>query len=379
MWANWPCTAIRRKVHLRPLSATFRPPTREQAVFALSRPLATGRSGLPSRTRSAAQLAAPVTLLVLAFAAAARAGVECPEPMIQAGAVRSGTPLGHAFRLLNRGSRAVEITEVRPSCGCLVPHLEPRRIEPGAEAVLHVAVNTLTQAAGAHTWQVRVRYQEDGRPGELTVVLGARVVSEIAVEPPAMVLTTEGPFAHEVVLTDRRPQPLTITSVQLATAQLHARAGEPYTDGAGRRACAIRVEVGADCPEGRHEDVLRIFTNDPTYRELDVPVTVVKRSVHAVRALPEAVELSAPAGEPLPSRIVLLSSADGRPVVVEGVEADNPAIECRFAAGPGPRATLEVRVKRAQVPGDGLRGAIRIRLSRPAPQTVVVPVSCTVR
>jgi hypothetical protein len=318
-------------------------------------------------------------LLVLALAAAVHAGVECPEPMVQAGAVRSGTPLSHVFRLVNRGPHAVEFTDVRPSCGCLVPSLRPRRLEPGAEAVLHVAVNTLTQAAGAHTWQVRVFYQEGGRPGELAVVLGARVVSEIAVEPPAMVLTTEGALAHEVVLTDRRPQPLAITSVQLQTPQLHARAGEPYTDGAGRRACAIRVEVGADCPEGRHEDVLRILTNDPIYSELDVPVTVVKRSPHAVRALPDAVELSAPAGQPLPSRIVLLSSADGRPVVVEGVEPDNPAIECRWAAGPGPRATLKVHVDRTHVSADGLHGAVRIRLSQPVPQTLVVPVTCTLR
>jgi hypothetical protein len=211
------------------------------------------------------------------------------------------------------------------------------------------------------------------------VVLGARVVSEIAVEPPALVLTTDGALAHEVVLTDRRPRPLTVTAVQLATAQVHARPGEPYTDGAGRRACAIRVEVGADCPEGRHEDVLRILTDDPTYRELDVPVTVVKRSPHAVRAQPETVELSAPAGQPLPSRIVLMSSADGRAVVVEGVEADNPAIECRWAAGPGPRATLKVRVDHTRVAGDGLRSAVRVRLNQPVPQTIVVPVSCTLR
>jgi hypothetical protein len=318
-------------------------------------------------------------LLVLALAATARAGLECPEPMAQAGAVRSGTPLTHAFRLVNRGPHAVTITEVRPSCGCLAPRLEPRRLEPGAEAVLYVAINTLTQAAGAHTWQVRVRYQEDDRAGELTVVLGARIVSEIAVEPPALLMTTEGALAHDLVLTDRRPRPLTISSVQLATPQLHARAGAPYADAAGRRACAIHVEVAADCPEGRHEEVLRILTDDPTYPELDVPVTVVKHAAHAVRALPESVELSAPAGQPLPSRIVLLSRADGGEVVVEGVETDDPAIECRWAAGPGPRATLKVRVDRARLSGGVLHSAVRIRLRQPAPQTLVVPVTCTLR
>jgi hypothetical protein len=318
-------------------------------------------------------------LFVLLLASAARAGLECPEPMAQAGAVRSGTPLTHTFRLVNRGPHTIEITDVRPSCGCLAPRLEVRRLEPSAEAALHVAVNTLTQAAGAHTWPVRILYQEDGRPGELAVVLGARIVSEIAVEPPALTLTTEGALGHEVVLTDRRPRPLTITSVQLTNAHLRAGAGEPFTDGAGRRACAVRVEVPADCPEGRHDDVLRILTDDPTYPELDVPVTVVKRSPRSVRALPEAVEMSAPPGQPLPSRIVLLSSGDGQAVVVDRVETDDPAIECRWAPGPGPRATLKVRVDRTRVADNGLRGVVRVHLLQPSPQTVAVPVTCVPR
>ncbi len=318
----------------------------------------------------------PLSVLCgLLLASAARAGLECPEPMVQAGAVRSGTPLTHAFRLVNRGPHPTEITDVRPSCGCLAPRLERRRLEPGGESTLHVAVNTLTQAAGAHTWPVRILYQEEGQGGELAVVLGARIVSEIAVEPPALTLTTEGAIAHEVILTDRRPRPLKITSVQLTDAHLRAAAGNAFTESAGRRACAVRVEVPADFPEGRHDDVLRILTDDPTYPELDVPVTVVKRSPRSVRALPEAVELSAPPGQPLPSRIVLLASADGQAVVVDRVEADDPAIECRWASGPGSRATLKVRVDRARIAGNSLHGAVRVHLLQPSPQALVVPVT----
>jgi hypothetical protein len=318
-------------------------------------------------------------LLVLILGTAVRAGVECAEPMFQAGTVRSGTPLTHTFRLINRGPHAIEIKEVRPSCGCLAPRLEPRRLEAGGEGELTVAVNTLTQAAGAHTWQVRIQYQEDGRPGELTVVLGAHVVSEIVVEPPALTLTTEGALSHTVLLVDRRPHPLTVTAAQLTSAHLRAAVGEMSVDRAGRRVCAIRVEVPAECPEGRRDDVLRILTDDPTYPELDVPVTVVKRAPRSVRALPDAVELSAAAGQPLLSRIVLLSSADGQAVVVERVEADDRAIECRWAAGPGPRVTLKIGADRARLAGGNLHSAVRIHLVGPEPQTLVVPVSCTIR
>jgi hypothetical protein len=66
-------------------------------------------------------------------------------------------------------------------------------------------------------------------------------------------------------------------------------------------------------------------------------------------------------------------------VKVERVEADDPAIECRWAAGPGPRATLKVRVDSSRIAGGTLHSAVRVHLGGPTPQTLVVPVSCTVR
>jgi hypothetical protein len=331
---------------------------------------------MPAASRPLSVLA----LLGLALGAGpARAGLECPEPVAQAGEVRSGTPLAHRFRLVNRGPHAVEITEVHPSCGCLAPRLERRRLAPGEEGALLVEINTLTQAAGTHSWQVRLGYDEEGKAGELALVLGARVVSEVAVTPPAVLLFTDSALAHEITVSDRRPRPLAVTAVEVSSPSLRARLGEARRDGAGRRVQAVQVEVPADCPAGRHEEVLRIFTDDATYPVLEVPVTVVKRPSQQVRAAPEAVELAGPAGQALPSRIVLLSAGDDRPVLVERVVADDPAIECHWAPGPGPRATLKIRVDRSRVAGGAVRGTVRVDLAGPAPQMLLIPVTCTLR
>jgi hypothetical protein len=273
----------------------------------------------------------------------------------------------------------IDVTELRPSCGCMAPRLEQRHLGPGEEAALRVEVNTLSQAAGPHTWQVRVAYQGEGQPGELTVALAGRIVSEVAVEPPALILTTETVLAHEVVVADRRERPLEVLGAHTTLPGMKVALGDPHRDADGRWARAVRLEVLADCPEGRHEGVLHIATDDKTYPQFDVPVTVVKHAAGRVRASPEAVEVSGPASQPLPAQIVLLSSSDGREVRVERVEADDPAVECRWAAGPGARATLKVRVDAAKVAGGALRTAVHVHLAGPTPLTVEIPVVCTLR
>jgi hypothetical protein len=341
---------------------------------------------MPAATRPALGLC----VLGLALSAApAWAGLECPEPTVRAGEVRSGTPLACDFRLINRGAQPIEITDVRATCGCLKPQLDRRQVPPGGAAVVHVEVNTLTQAAGSHTWMIRVAYTEAGRPGEVDLVLGAKVLSEIAVQPPLLTLflqagaATAGDSAaaaaigHTITVTDSRPRPLAITSVQPSSPYLRVRVGEPRRDPAGHWARALQVEVAADCPPGRHDAVLRILAEDATYPELNVPVTIVQHSATEVRAAPEAVSLSGPAGQPLPSRIVLLSAPGDQEVAVEHIECDHPAVQCRWAPGPGRRATLKVQVDAARVPGDMLRTEVRVHLTRPSLQAITIPITCT--
>jgi hypothetical protein len=326
----------------------------------------------------------PRSLLALSLfgllpSAAARADLDCAAATVQLGEVRSGVPLSHRFTLVNHGPDAVLVTDVRPSCGCLAPKLDRRSFQPGESGTLLLEVNTLTQPAGLNTWRTTVTYQSGGTDHELALYLCARVVTEITVEPPALAVYTDAAIGHEITVIDRRTEPLLIRSVQASSPYVRTRLGEMRRDGEGRWARPIQVEVLADCPEGRHEESLYIHTSDPTYPELKVPFTVVKRARRQVSATPSAVVLSQSGGGPLPARIVLLGTADEQEVRVEKVEADDPAITCQWAAGPGPRATLKIRIDRARISGDTLNSTVHVRLSRPAPQTLTIPVSCSLR
>ena len=85
---------------------------------------------------------------------------------------------------------------------------------------------------------------------------------------------------------------------------------EPSRDADGHWTWRVKLEVASDLPEGRHAEIIDFFTDDPMYTHLRVPVTVVKRSRQRVTATPETVTLTIPAGQPVPSRLLLVRDAD---------------------------------------------------------------------
>jgi hypothetical protein len=168
---------------------------------------------------------------------------------------------------------------------------------------------------------------------------------------------------------------LRVVRVETNSAHVRARLEPPHQDDAGRLAQVVRLEVLPNHPEGRYEVTLALFTNDPDYRELRVPFTVVKRGVARVTAAPAAVEVPAVASGPPPARLVQLRAAGDEEVVVDRVEADDPAIVCVWAKGPESRATLKVRLDPARLDPVGVHGIVRVYLRRPVEETIIIPVS----
>ncbi len=325
----------------------------------------------------------PFALVATAFLAlsapAARADLSFANPTADVGEVRSGAPLKQRFAFVNQGPGTVTITDLRTGCGCVRPKLEQRVYAPGDEGAVELEVHTLSQPAGEHAWPLQVAYRIGGEAREAELVVKGRVVTEVTVQPAALTILTGGAAAHELTLTDLRDRPLSVTGVQTSSPHLKGEVKQTAADGAGHRAVTITLSLGADCPDGRHEETVTILTDDAAYRELTVPVTVVKRPRQKVSAAPAAVALAAAPGQAVPSRIVLLRPEGAGPFVVERVEADDAAVTCTWARGPGDCATLRVGIDRAKLPADGLRSAIHVHISDPKNETITVPVTCAVR
>jgi len=316
--------------------------------------------------------------LVCLAGSEARADLNFAATRTDLGEICSGAKLAHSFRFVNTGPDAVEILEVRPGCGCLRPSLERRVYQAGETGVIPLEVHARGQSAGPHSWRLQLRYRAGSAEREATLEVAARVVTEVTLQPAALTLFADGPLTQEIVLTDLRPQPLTVTALTVSSPHLRARLAEQYRDGLGHWIRKIVLDVAGDCPEGRHTDSLIIYTDDPDYRDLQLPITLVKRPRQRLTATPERVTFSLTSGEMAASRCVRLADRQGEKVIVQDVTADAVGIRCRWAPGPENCATVRIEVERERLAARDVEGAVRVRLSGPVAQTLLIPVRCTV-
>ena len=219
----------------------------------------------------------PLVLAIL-HVQSAYADLHFPQVTADLGQVRGATMLAHRFTFTNSGPDAVEIIETRPTCGCSTSSLEKRSYQPGESGTLVLEINTLSQPAGNNTWGVHVHYRVGEQMRETLLCVTGHVIKDVTVQPAAMTVQTDAALAHEIVITDIRPRPLSITAVDTTCSWLKAQPLAVGHDASGHWLGKVRVAIAADCPEGRHNERVDIFTDDPDYRDLRIPVTIVKRA-----------------------------------------------------------------------------------------------------
>jgi hypothetical protein len=305
----------------------------------------------------------------------ALAGLEFREVTADAHTVLSGQLLVHRFQFKNNDG-FTDIVGVRTSCGCLEARPGKDRYAPGETGAIELTINTLGQSPGPHRWVVRVTERGQTGDKETALELTGEVRAEVSVQPASLDIYTQGQANHELILTDTRPRPLTVTRVLATSGSLDASFA-PIDAPAG--SWRIQVSLRDGLPQGRHHETLIIVTNDDLYRELRVPITVVKQALRRVTALPSTLTIAAGRAQPLPSSIVILRDALEKPVRIDSIAADSQALTCRWANGPGNQVTVRVVVDKSRFEGDSLDSQITIKLAGPLSELIVVPVHCAIR
>jgi Protein of unknown function (DUF1573) len=311
--------------------------------------------------------------------ASARADLRFTEPAAHAGIVYAGVPLVHEFLFVSQGPEAVAILEAHASCGCAQPRLSKDNFGANEKGSVTLEVNTLSQAPGPHTWTVTLKYRVGNFAREVELQLHARLITEVTVQPAALIVFADRIAQHDVLLTDCRDEPLEILDVHASSAKLLPRIGESTRDAQGHTIRKISLAVADDYPDRRHDEILAIYTDDPRYREIRVPVTVLKHAQQRFAATPSQVELVAPVGQPFPSRILMIRDNQGQEVHIDRILSTDPAVSCRWAPGPGAMATVRVHADRSLLAGQKFGAAIQIQIDHPVHETLVIPVTGTVR
>jgi hypothetical protein len=176
---------------------------------------------------------------------------------------------------------------------------------------------------------------------------------------------------------DRRVKTLTVTGARVGLKDVKLEV-KPAADADGKRSQRIELTVTDACPPGQYADEVCIDTDDPDYKELRIPLRVVKKvAATGVRAVPANPIVRFAKDQPSASAIVRLRDAGDREVVVDKAEADHPAVTCKWAAGPGIMASLRITVDLKDARAAGV-AVVTVRLKGPAAETILVPVSWTV-
>lgn len=281
------------------------------------------------------------------------------QPSADLGELRGGPIYQHRFDFVNDANQPIEITDFRLGCGCLQPILDKRVYQPGEKGTLLMHVRTLGQQAGARTWQAHVQYRVAGKSAEVGLVVGATIRNEVVIEPAIIAMTVDTTLKQEVTIKDSRAMPLKIIAVEASSPALKVNVSS--TQGGVTR---VSLEVSRkDLQAARQEATLNIYTDDPNYRQLQVPLTLIQANRPNVIALPDKV---------VGSQIVRLRAVGDQAVRIDKAEASHPAIKCTWAAGPGNDATLRISVNAAQLPAAG--ASVRVSLAEPSSIPLTIPV-----
>ena len=294
----------------------------------------------------------------------------CPAAEVDLGEKKCGPQLTHTFTVANPvGNRdPIVISQVAAGCGCVRSDVTIRRLAPGESAAIPITVNTLTQAAGPNAWHATVSYTVGANAvvQHLPLTLKARLVREVTVSPPSLAFSTTSGAKQTLTVTDRRAKPLTVTKATTTAPHLTTTV-RPAAGGQ-----EVELVLAAESPAGETDEAVTLFTDDPEYAELRVPVRVTKRPAADVSATPAAVNLRFAAGQSELSALVQLR-AGGKAVAVAKAECDHPSVRVKWSDGSGPVATVRVVVVVAAAAAG--QADVRVTLAEPPGTVVTVPVT----
>jgi uncharacterized protein DUF1573 len=276
---------------------------------------------------------------LLTIPAFASAQLRFTKPTADLGELRGSLVYQHRFEFANASASAIEITDIQLGCGCLSPVLDKRVYQPGEKGTLLMHIRTLGQPEGARTWQAQVQYREAGKQHEIGLIVAAKIRNEVTVEPSIVAMLVETTLKQELSVIDHRAFPLKVVNAVASSPAIKVGV-QPSLNGA-----KVTLEVsGAALTRGRQNEVLNIYTDDPNYRVLQVPITLAKAERPRVTASPPHVDFIG-AG----SQLVRVRSAEDRVIRIDKIECEHPALKCTWVAGPGNDATLKIAAQSGEM------------------------------
>jgi hypothetical protein len=335
------------------------------------------------------------TVLVAAVATAqrpapAQKAPEGPRPVINIvekikdfGTVPKGEKIHATFQVRNTGTAPLEISQVRPTCGCTVADFD-RSIPPGGTGKIDAAVDT-TGFSGPITKAILV-FSNDPSAPQVNLVIKADVRAFIEVLPRPLIIF------RNVLQGEPATEKLTLISTDGSDFEVESAtaSGGPYQlsyrELTGKERIAdhqgsqweLTVTVPADAPEGMLNQKILVKTTAPKAPEVTINVTGAVRPV--VQVIPPTVNFGTVAGDALVGHNVLvINNRQGSELQLTEVKVDNPNFSTEVTPlQAGQRYQVAVSM-RAGVPKGQQKATLTIATSDALRKLIEVPVEATVQ
>jgi hypothetical protein len=323
-----------------------------------------------------AQEAAP------AAATESKPTIDVVEKVKDFGLVAKGETLKAVFEVRNTGTALLEITTVRPTCGCTVANYD-KTIPPGGTGKIEADVDT-TAFTGPIAKSVLV-FSNDTANSQINLVVKADVRSFVEVLPRNLlrlnVLQGE-PAIEKVTLVAADGGSFAVTGVDTAGGPYKVEYRElPEKERLPDRKGVqweVAVTVPSDAPEGLLNHKLIVKTTQPKAAEITLQVSGVVRPI--VQVVPAEINFGTVAGDaPVGRNVILINNRQGTQLELTKVEIDNPQFSHEIIPlQAGQRFQVAVTMK-AGTPKGALKATLTIATNDAARKTISVPIQAIVQ
>lgn len=196
--------------------------------------------------------------------------------LVDLGPVQPTAEVRANFLFRHRGSQPVKIVELTPSCGCLQPRLRKTEYEPGEMDALVLRVLPANESPGKHEYTVDVKYL-DPEPREARLTFRVELPEKgISITPPAVMVYqfSDRATIQPIRITDTRAESWKVLGTSASLPFVTVEVGTQTRTNEGVLEQPIEVTVAAKIPSGKHRGLIRVFTDNPQYPELRIPLMV---------------------------------------------------------------------------------------------------------
>ncbi len=305
-----------------------------------------------------------------------------PQPILEAGKKPKGDKLIGEFVIKNEGNAPLEISEVRPACGCTVADY-PKTIAPGQSGTIKLTIDT-SEFSGGPIAKGATVYTSDVENPQIELTVRAIIAPYIEAKPGyARYITVQNePKEGTIGQTLWAPDGSSFDVVKiespwpfLTTSFREAKDAERQPDAKGKQ-WYVEMHLSNSAPVGPLADMVRVVTNHPKQKTVEIPVSGFVRPVIAVTP-PDGdlgkIDLKEPK-----KRTLFVRNFATEAIKVTNVQTDNPNVEAKLKPlQEGRQYSIQVILKPTLTKGP-LKFNVTLTTDSAKVPTVTVPLEGTV-